>query len=135
LKEFGLSKKERIKSKKRFEQVYSEGRTLFSQNRALKATFYVEECKINPLVQVAFAVHKKSGNAVWRNRVKRLLRESFRLNKKVIVSESNLYKKCVYIVFAGNRINRKANRKLYLKDIEPEVKDLLNKITREIKNA
>ena len=135
MNEFGLSKKERIKSKKRFDLVYSEGIALFSQNRRIKATILIEECYQKPIVQVAFAVHKKSGNAVWRNRVKRLLRESFRLNKNYLILKVNEFKKSVYIVFSGNRINQKSNKKIFLKDIMPEVKDLMNKIITEIEHA
>ena len=119
MKEFGLSTSEVIRSKKDFELIFEAGKILD------------EELSSN--VKVAFGVYKKAGKAFWRNRVKRLLRESFRLNKHSILTKANSLKKTVLIVFQLNRLNRKYNKNVVLQDIMPEVIDLLKKIESDIK--
>jgi ribonuclease P protein component len=128
LKQFGLSSTERIKSKKEFDSVYSSGETLFSSNQKLKAVFLIERETEQAVLKAAFAVSRKAGIAVWRNRVKRLCRESFRLNKHIlnsIVDEKNI---SVKIVFSPFTINQRKNKVIFLEDIMPAVIDLLNKI-------
>jgi len=81
---------------------------------------------------VAFAVSRKSGNAVWRNRVKRLLRELYRLNKSQIKKVCWQKSLKVFIVFSPGNFNQMNNKKIYLKDIEDDVVDLLNQIRSKL---
>jgi len=129
LKQFGLSSKERIKSKNEFDLVYSAGEILFSSSQKFKAVFFIQKESETSGIKTAFAVSRKSGIAVWRNRIKRLLRESYRLNKKELCSEVELKKMGVFIVFSPNTINQKNSRKIFLKEVLPEVIDLMNRIS------
>ncbi len=129
MKQFGLSSKERIKSKNEFDLVYSAGEILFSSSQKFKAVFFIQKESETSGIKTAFAVSRKSGIAVWRNRIKRLLRESYRLNKKELCSEVELKKMGVFIVFSPNTINQKNSRKIFLKEVLPEVIDLMNRIS------
>ena len=137
MKEFGLSGSERIKRKKDFELIYNTGKILHSADRKLKAVFIElkdgfehlpltdysdEDINKECMAAIAAAVSKKAGNAVWRNRIKRLVRESYRLNKKILI------KKRLLIVFSPLQLNQKKNGKICLEDLMPSVIDLLNKI-------
>ena len=128
MKQFGLSSKERIKSKNEFDLVYSAGEILFSSSQKFKAVFFIQKESETSGIKTAFAVSRKSGIAVWRNRIKRLLRESYRLNKKEICSEVELKKMRVFIVFSPNTINQKNSRNILLKEVMPEVIDLMNRV-------
>ncbi len=79
--------------------------------------------------KVAFAVSKKAGKAVWRNRVKRLMREVFRLNKKIILNINT--EKLLLIVFSPNKVNQKNYKKIKLKDVEEEILSLMIRIAKE----
>jgi len=122
LKRFGLSKIERIKKKNEFSRVYTSGKTIYSNSRKLKAIFCIEKNE-GGTVKVAFAVHKKSGNAVWRNRIKRLLREAYRLNKELLTHDRS--GKSLSIIFALNLMNKRKFPNVYLKDVEQDVLDLM----------
>ncbi|MFC2084138.1 ribonuclease P protein component [Bacteroidota bacterium] len=127
MKKFGLSREERIKSTKEFELIFSEGITIHSNSRKLKAIFCINsnEC----ISKVAFAIPKKSGKAFWRNRVKRLLREAYRLNKNIL-NDGNLNLNFL-IVFLTDLINQSNTPKLQLNDIIPEMVNLLKGIRLE----
>ena len=128
MKPRGLSKSERIKGKKDFEKIFSSGTTLISSDKKVKITFYYDKNLERSNIKAAFAVHKKAGKAHWRNRAKRLLRESYRLNKENFYSGLNFSTGSLMIVFSLYSINQKKNRNLYLKDIMPAVNDLMQKI-------
>lgn len=77
---FSFSKKEKLKSRKLIEQLFQEGKSI--TNFPLKL-FYLntaedQEAKIKVAVSVPKRNFKK---AVDRNRIKRLMRENYRLNK------------------------------------------------------
>lgn len=61
----------RLKKEKDFNLVFSKGKRLFSSR--LTAVYFPSKN-----LKVGFAVSKKHGGSVKRNRIKRLLRESFR---------------------------------------------------------
>ena len=61
----------RLKKEKDFNQVFSHGKRLFSSTLTV---IYFPSSEL----KAGFAVSKKHGGSVKRNRIKRLLRESFR---------------------------------------------------------
>ncbi|MBE8950494.1 MAG: ribonuclease P protein component [Quinella sp. 3Q1] len=73
---FKLSKSEILRGKNDFNAVHSHGRSF--ANHAL-VLLVVNDERYNG--KVGFAAGKKLGGAVVRNRVKRLMREAYRLNK------------------------------------------------------
>ena len=132
MKKSGLSKKERIKKKKDFEQIYSSGLVTFSKNKKIKILYLFEENSEYPGVKAAFAVSKKAGKAVWRNRVKRLLRESFRLNKKILSEFHSGQNVLLKLVISPSTINQKDNNNIKLSDVMPEVIEAMLNIRSRI---
>lgn len=128
MKRFGLSSEERIKSKKDFQLIYSQGKIFFSNQKIIKALCVFEENSELAGVKIAAAVFKKAGNAVWRNRLKRLIKESYRLNKDILLSYAQQKRILVKIVFSPNLLYQKNNNNLNLKTIMPEVADVMLKI-------
>lgn len=61
----------RLKKEKDFNLVFKKGKRLYARN--LTVIFFPSDC-----LKAGFAVSKKHGKSVVRNRIKRLLRESFR---------------------------------------------------------
>jgi ribonuclease P protein component len=73
-------KKEKLKSKKLFELLFEEGQSVASY--PIKLLFVRTELSEDVTIQVGVTVAKKNfKSAVKRNRIKRLVRESYRLNK------------------------------------------------------
>ncbi len=123
---------ERIKSKKEFNRIYVLGKTIYSTDKKLKAIFLCDREVDNPRVKIAIAISKKAGNAVWRNRVKRLIKESYRLNKESLISKINEDKILLRIIFSANYLNENKNKQLKLHYILTPVLDLLSIIKNEI---
>jgi ribonuclease P protein component len=128
-----LSSKERIKSKKDLKNIFTKGIFLVSEDRKIKAQYIVNK---NPGeaagVKIAAAINKKSGNAVWRNRLKRLLRESYRLNKEILLNiskEKNLH---LHVVFSAGTLNQKEHKKIKLQDIMSSIIDVMIKIKERL---
>jgi len=61
---------------------------LFSSDQLIKCLYLFEQNSKDIGVKIAAAVSSKAGKAVWRNRVKRLIKESYRLNKKLILPKA-----------------------------------------------
>ena len=61
----------RLKKEKDFSRIFKEGKRLFSESLTL---IYLPSGEL----KVGFAVSKKHGGSVKRNKIKRLMRESFR---------------------------------------------------------
>ena len=127
MKRFGLSKIERIKRKNDFSRVYNSGKIIYSNSRKLKAIFYLGKSE-SKSVKVAFGISKKAGNAVWRNRLRRLLRESYRLNKEILSACNHT----LLVVFSPNNLNKKQNPNFFLKDVKHDMVELLKKLRDNI---
>jgi len=78
MKQQSFRKTERINSRSRFKVIYNQGVWRSSKH------FTTITC-MNPqgVKRLGITVTKKTGNAVKRNKIKRLIREFFRLNKKL----------------------------------------------------
>lgn len=127
MKIFSLSKNERIKEKKILEQLYKSGKTVLSNNGSLKTIYFSEKADYS-VVKIAIGISKKAGNAVWRNRFKRLIRNAYRLNKLKLVEFAKQKGMRINILFSSVSINQSNSPRLYYKEIETQVISLLDKI-------
>ncbi|GMU87690.1 MAG: hypothetical protein AMXMBFR48_29310 [Ignavibacteriales bacterium] len=105
---------------------------MFSHDRVLKAYYIIEEADGGATVQVAAAVSKKSGNAVWRNRTKRLIREAYRLNKHEYREKFSQNRKSLRVVFSLYGYNSRSHKEVTLAMIEPAVCSVLVKISKSV---
>ncbi|HEX9981597.1 MAG TPA: ribonuclease P protein component [Flavobacterium sp.] len=80
--EFTYPKHEKLKSRKSIERIFSEGKSVSKFPLRLA---YVSEPEERQMVRIGVSVSKKYfKKAVDRNYFKRLLRESYRLNKHLL---------------------------------------------------
>ena len=113
-KQYTLGKKERLKSRKQIEQLFSEGKS-FAVN-PLRVYYLLAPTNIDlptPKILEPFAIQfavgvssKNFKRAVDRNRVKRLIREAYRLQKNILqekLKEKNLSMK-VFFIFTGKEL-------------------------------
>lgn len=93
------SKAEKLKSKKLIETLFSEGNSVSAY--PLRMVYLQTPLEDGTPIKVGVSVSKKRfKNAVDRNRIKRLLREGYRLNKAAFFSELNTSVACM-IIYIG----------------------------------
>jgi len=132
LKRFGLSAGERIKSKVDFDKLYSTGKVILSGDRKIKAVYLVEENSISGNIKIAVAISSKTGKAVWRNRLKRLLRTSYRLNKEKLLNLCISKKIVLKIIFSPYQFNEQNNRDVTLNEVMTGTEDILMQLERSL---
>ena len=85
MRRYTFKKTEHLKKRREFKRVYEEGK---KYNNPFAVLYVMGEAGlpahagVERINRISFVVSKKVGNAVKRNRVKRLFRESYRLNKE-----------------------------------------------------
>jgi len=82
---YKLNKKYILRKKTHFQEMYSVGKSYANR---LVVLYIIPNT--NQTRRIGFAAGKKLGNAVVRNRVKRLLREAYRLQQNELVTGYNL---------------------------------------------
>jgi ribonuclease P protein component len=85
---FKLRKSHLLRKGWEFEQVYKKGRRLHGKGFTL--IFHHNELEHS---RIGISIHRQIKGAVKRNRIKRIIRESFRLH-------GELYPQCADIIFA-----------------------------------
>ncbi|MBK8944482.1 MAG: ribonuclease P protein component [Ignavibacteriae bacterium] len=128
MKKYSLSKVERLRQKKDFQKVYLNGKLLNSAQNKLKVNYYFESSVNESGIKAAFVVSKKNGNAVWRNRFKRILRAAYRISKLEVVEFCVVNNFLLYLIFSPKTINQKQNKKLSQSFLIDDVIDLLQKV-------
>ncbi len=120
-----FNKQERLKSKKRIEQLFAEGRTLTAF--PLKMVFLQLEHESPTLFQVGVSVSKRNfKSAVRRNRIKRLMREAYRKNKQIACESEHTKKHIIMFIYQGRE---EPNYLL----VEERMKELLEKFLKNQK--
>ncbi|MCD6179738.1 MAG: ribonuclease P protein component [Bacteroidales bacterium] len=103
---YTLNKKERLNSKINIHRLFEHGSSFFSY--PFKVYYNFEEIQeVSPRASVLFSIGKKQFKlAVDRNRIKRLCRESYRLNKSLLLDilEEKHIKAEVAFVYVGKTI-------------------------------
>ena len=135
MKKFGLSKSERVKNKKDFQKIYNEGRILYSSQNKIKVNYYIQSSLNQIGIKAAFVVSSKAGKAVWRNRVKRLLREAYRNNKNELKKLCESKKLLLLLSFSPNNMSQNRNKKIKLDFILHDFIDLLEKVKSKVEDA
>lgn len=85
---YTLTREEKLKSRKLIGRLFEEGSSL--SEFPLRMIYLQTDHTSDYPTQVAFSVSKKRfGNAVDRNKIKRLLRECYRKNKYILYDKLN----------------------------------------------
>ncbi|APY08431.1 ribonuclease P protein component [Winogradskyella sp. J14-2] len=86
--QFNYGKKDKLKSKKSIERLFNEGKSVTVY--PLKLIFLQTEFEDNSILKTGVSVSKRlHKTAVARNKIKRLLREAYRLNKPLYFNNSS----------------------------------------------
>lgn len=98
-----FKKEERLCSKKVIEKLFSEGESFLAF--PLKVVYLQTKLPGPYPIQAGFTVSKKIfKRAVKRNRIKRLMRETFRLNKQLLPKFSQNTQVAVFFIFIGKEL-------------------------------
>ena len=106
-KQFTLGKEERLKSRKQIEKLFAEGKRFVVNPFRVYFVVNGEWSMVNSLLQFGVGVSSKNfKRAVDRNRIKRLTREAWRLQKnelkdKLKTSNKQLH---VFLIYTGKEL-------------------------------
>lgn len=103
----------KLKKTKEFNEIYKNSYKIYTKYTII----FIKE-KNNNKNRFGFVASKKTGNAVKRNRIKRLIKEFVRLNEKNI-------KKGYDYIFVGKSMLKNNIDFLSYKDIEKDLKKIL----------
>jgi len=121
--DFRLRKSEIIRGYQSFGRIFAGGNSITSKS---VRCYYSADSQIPPFsLKVGFAV-KKAKNAAARNRLKRLLRESFRLHRQALKNLCITTNTRIELVLLID--TKKTPAKSSLKDIDPLVMDILSRL-------
>lgn len=124
---FSLKKEERLSSKKIIDQLFAEGKSFISF--PVKVVFLPTPLPANFPVQAGFSVSKKIfKRAVKRNRIKRLLREAYRLNKHILYNNLNDKQLAVFFIYIGKELPAYAS-------VEASIKKALHSILKRLEES
>lgn len=130
MRQFSFPRSQHLKSTKDIKNLFSRGEVILSEKLFIKCHYLIES-SIKFEIKIGFGVSKKAGNAVWRNRFKRLAREVFRQNKDVFSSIE--YVK-ILIMVTPYKLNSTKNKRLELKLIYDDIFSLLKLVAEKANN-
>lgn len=128
MENYKFSRNQRLKSTKDIKKLFSQGEVYLSENFVVKAHVLFEP---NDKFDIKFAVgvSKKAGNAVWRNRFKRLVREFYRLHQNLLYFDKPVK---ILVMVTPLRLNQKKNRHLTLAYISNDMRYIFELIREKV---
>ena len=106
-KQFTLGKNERLKSRKQIEQLFNDGQRFSISPFRIFYSFQNSSAPVNQLLQAGFGASSRNfKTAVDRNRIKRLTKEAWRLQKNDLgdlLKEQNR-KLNVFFIYTGKEL-------------------------------
>jgi ribonuclease P protein component len=99
---FTLPKSQLLRGRRNFQRLFSGSETISSTSVNLRYATYPTS---DEGFKFGFIAPKKIGNAVKRNRCKRLLREAFRLNKHALIESLNQQDLSLHAAFIARNTN------------------------------
>ncbi len=125
-KEFFFKKEEHLRLRKEFDAVFRAKESYANKQMVMyikaRNSFSGKGSGEKPLnSRIGIVVKKKIGNAVKRNRIKRLIREVFRGNKKKLVVAVDM------ILIARLNMKEMKHQEMEYKEMEKDVFDLWEK--------
>ena len=125
-----LKKAEILRGKKNFQIIFDRGKRI--QGRLLQCLVLNDAgflSKNPPRVVIGAAVGSRLKKATQRNRIKRLIRESYRLNKEIILSRVKNQTNPMALMFVyRTRSAAAGSHDPSYDDIERDVKELLGRV-------
>lgn len=101
-KDFSLPRAKILRGRKNFQRLFeSDAKTIRNSYINVRFRIYPNE---EPDCLMGFIVKKKLGNAVKRNRVRRLMKEAYRLNQHTITDTVLSNNLCLHGAFLANSI-------------------------------
>ena len=122
----------RIKKKDDFDLVYKDGKVIISNDRKIKTNYLFDSDPGSKSIKIAVVVSSKTGNAVWRNRFKRVVKESLKYGQEILREVVNLKKSGLLIIFSPYSINQISTKKIYFKDVHQSIFNILTKLKATI---
>ena len=119
---------EKLKNKKDFERAYKNGRVIISKDYKIKAKVVIKPCSSVCLFRYGISVISIKGNSVWRNRLKRVIRDVVSKESITLQQTTSENKINIDVVFSPHSINQKNYSKIFYKDIASSYQDILNKL-------
>ena len=111
-----LGKKERLKSKKLIGKLFEEGKSI--KKYPFRLVYLIQDKNSLLKTQASFSVPKRNfKKAVDRNRIKRLIKEAYRLEQRKILQDYNL-PLVIMITYLGKK-------EPIFSDVKENIKELL----------
>ena len=128
-KTFSYNKHEKLKSRKLIEQLFAKGKAINAH--PLRLIYFIPEEKMDNQLKIGVTVSSRNfKKAVHRNRIKRLMREAYRLNKAELVDhiEGSQKQIAAFIIYTDKSLPE-------FDLIQQKMKVLLNKLIKATSEA
>lgn len=115
-----------LKKESEFNLVYKNGQSLVSKDEKLKAKYFFIDYEYNNKVKAGISVSSDKGNSVWRNRMKRIIRELIRKEKETLVNIAKQKNSELLLIFSPYSINQNNFKQLSSRDLSEAASSILN---------
>lgn len=114
-----------LKTNSEFELVYKRGSFIVSPDKKLKASYLIIPENKEKKIRIGLSVSSKKGNSVWRNRIKRIIKEALRSYDYLLNDIVKQVNTGLWIIFSPHLIDQTNYKKVFLKDIQKAAFDIL----------